>query len=96
MCVVNGRGEPNMDNYTSVSPRGHAVVDYIITPYECLENVTEWNDSVLQAAKLRIYRTLKFSIGKEGYLNRFLSVQQRSAVARFRCVSFPLAVELGR
>ena len=42
MCIVNGRGEPNLDNFTSVSPRGHAVVDYIITPYECLQNVTEF------------------------------------------------------
>ena len=63
-----------------------------------LTNIRErqWADSVLQSAKLRTYRTFKFSIGKEEYLDRFLSIQQRSAVARFRCGSFPLAVELGR
>ena len=29
----------------------------------------QWNDSVLQSAKLRTYRTFKPSIGKQGYLN---------------------------
>ena len=159
MCIVNGRGEPTMDNFTSVSPRGQAVVDYIITPYDCLRNVSDfkvslvqdclkrfkiipntakipdhsilscllnffnidlsgtisaknlvdmvkrrlmnirerqWTESVLQSAKLRTYRIFKSSIGKEDYLDRFLSIQQRSALARFRCGSFPLAVELGR
>ena len=63
-----------------------------------LTNIRErqWADSGLQSAKLRTYRTFKFSIGKEEYLDRFLSIQQRSAVARFYCGSFPLAVELGR
>ena len=48
-----------------------------------LTNIRErqWADSVLQSAKLRTYRTFKFSIGKEEYLDRFLSIQQRSAVA---------------
>ena len=54
----------------------------------------QWTESVLQSAKLRTYRTFKSSIGKEEYLDRFLSIQQRSAVARFCCGSFPLAVEL--
>ena len=48
MCIVNGRGEPTMDNYTSVSPRGHGVVDNIITPYECLRNVTEFKVLLVQ------------------------------------------------
>ena len=63
-----------------------------------LTNIRErqWADSVLQSAKLRTNRTFKFSIGKEEYLDRFLSIQQRSAVARFRCGSFPFAVELTR
>ena len=63
-----------------------------------LMNIRErqWTESVLQSAKLRTYRIFKSSIGKEDYLDRFLSIQQRSALARFRCGSFPLAVELGR
>ena len=56
----------------------------------------QWTESILLSAKLRAYRTFKSSIGKEEYLDRFLSSQQRSAVARFRCGSFPLAIELGR
>ena len=35
-CVVNGRINPTVDNYTSISVKGKAVVDYIITPHECL------------------------------------------------------------
>lgn len=56
----------------------------------------QWHDSLLQSAKLRTYRTFKTTINKECYLDRFLSIKQRSALARFRCGSFPLAVELGR
>ena len=56
----------------------------------------QWNESVLQSAKLRTYRTFKSAIFKERYVDRFLSIQQRSALARVRCGSFPLAIELGR
>ena len=36
-CVLNGRINPDTDNFTSISSRGRAVVDYIITPHDCLE-----------------------------------------------------------
>lgn len=42
MCVVNGRIDPLYDNFTSISPKGKAVVDYIIAPYDCLENCVEF------------------------------------------------------
>lgn len=32
-CVLNGRVTPENDNFTSVSVRGKAVVDYIVTPH---------------------------------------------------------------
>lgn len=32
MCILNGRLSPDYDDFTSVSPRGMSVVDYIITP----------------------------------------------------------------
>ena len=35
MCVLNGRLTPEYDNFTSVSTRGRAVVDYIMVPHEC-------------------------------------------------------------
>ena len=38
-CVLNGRFDANMDNYTSVSSRGKAIVDYIITSHEALNTV---------------------------------------------------------
>ena len=40
MCIINGRICPLNDNYTSVSMKGKAVVDYIATPYECLKTCT--------------------------------------------------------
>ena len=40
MCVLNGRiGE---DNYTSISKKGKAVVDYLITSYGNFENITNF------------------------------------------------------
>ena len=32
MCILNGRGNPYLDGYTSISTKGTAVVDYIIVP----------------------------------------------------------------
>ena len=37
MCVTNGRITPEYDNFTSISSRGKSVVDYILTPYDCLD-----------------------------------------------------------
>ena len=37
MCVLNGRFDNDDDNFTSVSPRGRAVVDYICVPHENFE-----------------------------------------------------------
>lgn len=37
LCIVNGRICPLSDNFTSVSIKGEAVVDYILVPYDCLQ-----------------------------------------------------------
>ena len=65
---------------------------------QSLINIRErqWTEAVLQLAELRTQRASKPFFGRKEYLDRFLSIQQRSAVARFRCGSFPLAVWLGR
>jgi hypothetical protein len=34
MCTLNGRFSPNSDDYTSVSRKGRAVVDYICVPLD--------------------------------------------------------------
>ena len=39
MCIVNSRGKSEVDNFTSVSSRGKAVVDYCITSFTGLEHV---------------------------------------------------------
>ena len=41
-CILNGRGDPKLDNYTSVSPRGRAVVDYMIVPRDQLSLFSEF------------------------------------------------------
>lgn len=41
-CVLNGRLNPENDNFTSVSIRGRAVVDYIVTPHDDLKNCLEF------------------------------------------------------
>ena len=36
-CTLNGRFDTNDDNYTSVSSKGNAVVDYICLPHDTFE-----------------------------------------------------------
>ena len=42
LCILNGRITPEYDNYTSVSVRGKAVVDYVISKQDCLELFKEF------------------------------------------------------
>ena len=41
-CVLNGRFEIENDNFTSVSSKGCAVVDYICVPYDLLQQVSHF------------------------------------------------------
>ena len=41
-CVLNGRLNPEHDNFTSISTRGKAVVDYIVTPHADLKTCHEF------------------------------------------------------
>ena len=36
MCVLNGRITPEFDNFTSISTKGNAVVDYMWVPHDIL------------------------------------------------------------
>ncbi len=38
-CIVNGRITPHLDNFTSISGRGKAVVDYLIVNHNQIEDV---------------------------------------------------------
>ncbi len=40
-CIINGRITPEYDNPTFVSTRGTSVVDYIVTPHDCIKQVTK-------------------------------------------------------
>jgi len=33
-CVLNGRFEDHLNNFTCISPRGKSIVDYCIVPHE--------------------------------------------------------------
>ena len=39
-CVLNGRFDKSKDNYTSISSKGCAVVDYMCVPYDLLQYIT--------------------------------------------------------
>ena len=41
-CILNGR-IPGKNNYTSISVKGSAVVDYLITPHHCLSTCIDLN-----------------------------------------------------
>ena len=47
MCITNGRFQPVNDNYTCISCRGQSVVDYILTPQECLNSISQFTVRVV-------------------------------------------------
>ena len=49
MCILNGRNCKHND-FTSVSSKGSAVVDYVLVPYECLNRFKQFE--VLLATEL--------------------------------------------
>ena len=42
-CILKSRVTPQHDNFTFVSTRGISVVDYVITPHDCLKQVSKCN-----------------------------------------------------
>ena len=38
LCILNGRLDPNRDNFTFHSTRGQSVVDYFIVPHDCISH----------------------------------------------------------
>ena len=43
MCMLNGRGDTNSNNFTCMNTRGRSVVDYILVSHELLPNCTAFN-----------------------------------------------------
>ena len=41
MCVVNGRFNPDKDNFTSISTKGSAVVDYFLTNHRKSHKISD-------------------------------------------------------
>jgi hypothetical protein len=42
MCVLNGRVQPDYDNFTYVSTKGRSVVDYIIVPHSIVKSCNDF------------------------------------------------------
>ena len=42
LCILNGRFDPNHDNFTCISHKGKSVVDYMITPHDCLNKCSDF------------------------------------------------------
>ena len=49
-CTVNGRFDIQRDNYTSISQRGSAVVDFIIVPGAQLNNISDFHVTTMTDA----------------------------------------------
>ncbi len=52
LAIVNGRITPEKDNYTFVSSRGRSVVDYFITPHDCLRFCDEFRVDLMSELML--------------------------------------------
>ena len=42
MCVLNGRFEPQKDGFTSISNKGTAVIEYIVTRIEDMGKIRDF------------------------------------------------------
>ena len=43
LCILNGRLDPNRDNFTFHSTRGQSVVDYFLVPHDCISHCRHMN-----------------------------------------------------
>ena len=82
-CVLNGRECAENDDFTSVSTRGKAVVDYICVPHECYKNCS--NLRVTSPESLVHRHNLQHLLGPRSKLpdHYFLSLARRSRRAYF-------------
>ncbi|KAL7374830.1 hypothetical protein ABVT39_007749 [Epinephelus coioides] len=80
-CVLNGRLNPEQDNFTSISVRGKAVVDYIVTPQVDLKTCLEF----------RVYMPSQLveSVGSEA--TKQLDVRSKLPDHALLCVRFQAA-----
>ena len=61
-CVVNGRIDPLLDSFTSVSHRGKAVVDYIIAAHDSLNYISKFEVCNISELLLK-FRLMEFCEG---------------------------------
>ena len=58
--------------------------------------IADWQKTLQDQPKLRLYRTFKHEYGTEDYVMKYLPPYLRSILAQFRAGILPLEVELGR
>ncbi|CAG2254736.1 unnamed protein product [Mytilus edulis] len=56
----------------------------------------KWKLDIVNMPKLRTFRCLETNFEKQQYITTNMTRQQRSTLARMRCGTFPLELELGR
>ena len=73
MCIVNGRVNPLQDNFTSISHKGRAVVDYVLVPHLQLKHIDNFSVNIISdltdrlnitrsATQISDHSVLKYSI----------------------------------
>ena len=62
MCVLNGRFSHSSDNFTSISSRGRAVVDYILVPHDCFNSCE--NFEVISPTSIINQHNLQYLLGE--------------------------------
>ena len=56
----------------------------------------KWKLDIVNMPKLRTFRCLETNFETQQYITTNMTRQQRSTLARMRCGTFPLELELGR
>ena len=82
-CILNGRISPGKDHFTSISTKGKAVVDYVITHHECFES----NFLLLMSWRKVWQLTVSLYLGiASEYLTTLLSMTFQARVQSFLSV----------
>ena len=84
MCVINGRISPLSDNFTSISSKGMAVVDYFLSSHDCIQSINHFKVLTMSDAIQ--------NIGPEGVSRSPTSISDHSLLIMYiatRDTTFP-------
>ena len=90
-CVLNGRFDVDLNDYTFQSTRGHSVVDYICVPHDIFNQCSNFRvipcNSIVENAGIVGLQGENSRIPDHGFLNHDYNVRQR--VENFTNTSTP-------